>query len=71
MSDVESNQVHISVFIDDPYDSLVTDNSNFWNVSGLGFELGTDGFSVNVASLGAVLAGGIAFDSPQIENCAK
>ncbi len=57
-------RIHISVFVESPYDELVLKNSRFWNVSGLGFEMGADGFEVQIESLNALLAGGVAFDAP-------
>ena len=57
-------QIEVSFFVYSPFDELVQSNSNFWNVSGIGFELNTSGVEVNLASLTALMSGGVAFDSP-------
>ena len=56
--------VAVQVFIRAPYDSFVRRGTHFWNASGLSVQIGSEGVHVEVASLQAVLSGGIAFDSP-------
>jgi paraquat-inducible protein B len=56
----------VDVFVAAPHDQLVRANSRFWNASGFDVSLGTDGVEVSVESLQALLAGGIAFDTPAI-----
>jgi paraquat-inducible protein B len=53
----------VVVFIDAPYDRLVTRATRFWNASGLDLTLGADGMKLRTQSLAAVLAGGIAFET--------
>ena len=60
----ESRGVTIHIFVKEPHIRLVRDNSRFWNASGIDVSVGADGFTVSTASLEAILAGGIAFDSP-------
>ncbi len=62
----EEDKIHISIFVEYPYDELVLKNSRFWNVSGLGIELSASGFEARIGSLNALLAGGVAFDSPAV-----
>lgn len=57
--------VAVQVFIRAPYDSFVRHGTHFWNASGLSVQIGSEGVHVEVASLQAVLSGGVAFDSPQ------
>jgi paraquat-inducible protein B len=52
----------VVVFIDAPYDRLVTRATRFWNASGIDLTLGADGLKVRTQSLASVLAGGIAFE---------
>lgn len=52
----------IRVFVRAPYDRFVHDRSRFWNASGITVGTGPSGLKVQVESLLAVLAGGIAFD---------
>ncbi len=56
----------VDVFVTAPHDELVRANSRFWNASGFELNLGADGVEVSVESLQALLAGGIAFDTPAI-----
>ena len=56
--------VAVKLFIRAPYDSFVRRGTHFWNASGLSVQIGSEGVHVEVASLQAVLSGGVAFDSP-------
>lgn len=56
----------IDLFVNAPHDQLVRANSRFWNASGFDVSFGADGVNVSVESLQALLAGGIAFDTPAI-----
>ena len=56
--------VPVQLFIRAPYDSFVRHGTHFWNASGLSVQIGSEGVHVEVASLQAVLSGGVAFDSP-------
>ncbi|WP_028025619.1 MlaD family protein [Enterovibrio calviensis] len=57
--------VTLSLSIKKEYAKLVMKTSKFWNVSGVSAEIGLNGVDINVENLASVLAGGIAFDSPQ------
>ncbi len=63
--DTESKQLQIGIFVEEPYDSLVTSNSRFWNSSGIEISATATGISVNTGSLESVLLGGISFDVPE------
>jgi paraquat-inducible protein B len=60
----DGKQVDIVTFVRSPYDRVVHSNSRFWNASGVSVSYGANGFKANVASLQALIAGGIAFDTP-------
>jgi paraquat-inducible protein B len=60
----DAKRVEIAVRIDPPHAHLVRDNSRFWNVSGIGLDLGISGLKLRAGSLESVLAGGIAFATP-------
>lgn len=62
---VESKRVMYSIFVDAPYDALVTSNTRFWNASGISAELSTEGIKVSVGSLQSALMGGVGFDLPR------
>ncbi len=52
------------IFINAPYNDLVTSSTRFWNASGLSLGLSADGVSVKTESLEALISGGVAFDVP-------
>ena len=60
--------VTIEVFVRAPYDGFVRVGSLFWNASGLSIQVGADGVRVELASLQALLNGGVAFNSPRELN---
>ena len=57
--------ISLNVFVRSPYDKLVRSGTKFWNASGLSVEVGATGLHVELASLQAVLSGGVAFDAPK------
>ncbi|WP_251360209.1 intermembrane transport protein PqiB [Kangiella sp. TOML190] len=62
--DVKKRQTVYDIFINKPYDELVTTNTFFWNVGGLSVETTIKGLKVNMPSVESLLAGGIQFDVP-------
>lgn len=60
----DGEAVTIKIFINDPIDKLVYQNTRFWNASGLDFAVDAGGIRVNTESLVTILIGGIAFDTP-------
>ena len=64
----DSQGLIVKVFVDAPNDQLVRPSSRFWNASGIDVSLGTDGVDVSIESLEALLTGGIAFDTPDIDQ---
>ena len=59
----------VIVFIDAPYDRLVTGATRFWNASGVDLKLGADGLTLRTQSLASVVAGGVAFDTaPAVQD---
>ena len=55
---------HHRIFIQKPYDVLVSDSSRFWQINGLGFQLDARGFQAQIHSLEALIGGGITFAVP-------
>jgi len=53
----------VVLFIDAPYERLVTSATRFWNASGIDLTLGADGMKLRTQSLASVLAGGVAFET--------
>ena len=58
------DELAIRVFVEAPFESLVTRQARFWNASGLDLRLNANGLSLNTQTLASVLAGGIAFETP-------
>jgi len=58
-------RVHYQIFIEAPYDELVSSNTRFWNSSGVNVTAGSNGISVQTESLEALLSGGITFGLPE------
>jgi paraquat-inducible protein B len=57
--------VNLRVFIRAPYDKLVHRDTLFWNASGLSVDTGAEGVHVELESIQALVAGGIAFETPE------
>nr|WP_180206281.1 MlaD family protein [Pseudomonas sp. SbOxS1]NYU06507.1 MCE family protein [Pseudomonas sp. SbOxS1] len=57
--------VNIELFIHAPNDAYVTENTRFWNASGVDVSVGANGFAVKTESLSSLLVGGIAFRAPE------
>jgi paraquat-inducible protein B len=61
----DATAAHVQVFIPQRYERLVRIGSRFWTVSGVDIDFGLfRGLEVNIESLRALMAGGIAFASP-------
>jgi paraquat-inducible protein B len=63
--DENGSGVSLQVFIDAPYDRFVTADTRFWNASGVDVSLGADGLKLNTQSVATIVAGGIAFGTPE------
>lgn len=60
----DSKHVRIGVNIQSRYATLVRSNSVFWNASGISASLGLSGVEIHTGSINSILAGGIAFATP-------
>ncbi len=56
--------ISIKVFVDAPFDKYVMTDSRFWNASGIDVRISDQGMQVHTESLAALIAGGLAFDTP-------
>ncbi|WP_444439350.1 PqiB family protein [Pseudomonas sp. A6] len=56
--------VDIGVFVNAPYDAFVTQDTRFWNASGVDLSVDANGLKVNTESLSSLLMGGLAFGNP-------
>lgn len=59
--DSETKQMRHELFIEKPFDELVTENTRFWSAKGFDFNLTSAGVQLNIASLEALISGGVTF----------
>lgn len=62
------DNLYLTAFIRAPYDRLITNNTNFWNISGINLSVGAEGANLEVESLEALVRGGITFSTPTTLN---
>lgn len=60
----DGEMVDVTIFVNAPYDRYVNPGTRFWNASGVEVSAGAGGVNVRTESLVALIAGGIAFDTP-------
>ena len=60
----DGKSVNIRVFVNKPYDDYVTEETRFWQSSGIDVSLGANGLTVKTQSALSLLIGGIAFEVP-------
>lgn len=62
--DKDGRRFTIKIFVKAPYDQYVSQNTRFWQASGIDMQLSASGLSVQTQSLLSILIGGIAFETP-------
>lgn len=62
--DQNGKGVTLQIFVNAPHDQLVTENTRFWNASGIDVTLGANGIQLNTDSLASILIGGLSFETP-------
>ena len=60
----DNTSVNFQIFIDAPHHLKVTENTRFWNASGVDVTLSATGFNVDMESAVSLLTGGLAFGLP-------
>lgn len=63
--DTQKRNISYQLFINAPYDRLVTSNVRFWKDSGIAVDLTSAGMRVEMGSLTTLLSGGVSFDVPE------
>jgi paraquat-inducible protein B len=63
--------VEVKIFVNSPYDRYVNSDTRFWNASGIDVSVGAAGVDVRTQSLVALLAGGLAFETPALAGKAE
>ncbi|OEC35607.1 Paraquat-inducible protein B [Pseudomonas cuatrocienegasensis] len=61
----DQSTVEVKVFIEPAYASLVRKHTRFWNASGISVNADLSGFKLRSESLASIVAGGIAFATPE------
>ena len=65
----DEQQIAIRIYIHPQYSQLVNEHTRFWNASGISVHAGLfSGAQINLESLQSLLAGGIAFYTPEHES---
>jgi paraquat-inducible protein B len=60
--DEQAEAVLIKVFINDPFQQKVRQNTRFWNASGIDLTMDATGVKLDTQSLVSIMLGGVAFD---------
>jgi Paraquat-inducible protein B len=60
----DTRQMNYQLFIQAPYDALVTTNTRFWLNRGIQVQAATDGIKVKTGTLETILSGGVSFSVP-------
>ena len=67
----DGKAIEVKIFVNAPYDQYVNPGTRFWNASGVDVSVGAGGVDVRTQSLVALLAGGLAFDTPPFAPTAE
>lgn len=62
---VEHKRMRYRVFIQAPYDRIITEATQFWLRSGIDIHIGAEGVDIRTTSLQAIFTGGVTFGLPQ------
>jgi len=57
--------VTVKVFINSPYDRFVTQDTRFWQASGIDMSVNSEGVKLHTESIASILEGGVAFQTPK------
>lgn len=56
------DELTVKIFVEAPYQTLVTPQTRFWNASGVDLRLDAGGLAIDTQSVSSVLAGGVSFE---------
>ncbi|MEJ7137410.1 intermembrane transport protein PqiB [Amphibiibacter pelophylacis] len=62
--DARAKLLHYQIFVQSPYEPLVTANTRFWLDSGVAFDMSSQGMRLEMGSLQTLATGGVSFDVP-------
>ena len=60
--DPQTDELLVKIFVEAPYQTLVTAQTRFWNASGVDLSIDANGLTLNTQTVATVLAGGVAFE---------
>ncbi|MGX0134932.1 paraquat-inducible protein B [Cupriavidus metallidurans] len=63
--DPNGHDITLRVFVNKPYDKLVSADTRFWHASGVDLKLDANGLKLSTQSLVTVMLGGVAFQAPE------
>jgi paraquat-inducible protein B len=66
--DTETKQANYQLFIFQPYDSLIREQTRFWLSSGVDLRMSAEGFNLQIGSLESLITGGVSFGVPDGEE---
>ena len=69
--DADAKEAIYGIFIQAPYDQLVSSDSRFWNMSGINLNLSANGINVQTGTFDTLFSGGITFDLLEGEQQGK
>jgi len=67
----DGKKVTYQAFVRKEYSQLVTENTRFWNTSGIDISAGSEGFKVRTPSFQAMVSGGVSFGVTEGEETGK
>ncbi|MFV2059833.1 MAG: intermembrane transport protein PqiB [Gammaproteobacteria bacterium] len=59
----DHSRVEIQIFIEAPHDKYITNNTRFWNISGIQIEMNAEGIKFDMESVVTLVSGGISFST--------
>lgn len=62
--DPHLRRINSRLFINAPYDQLITENTYFWNVGGIELDATVNGINISAGTLETLISGGVTFDVP-------
>ena len=62
--DEDGKAISIRIFLRNPFDQLVSENTRFWDAGGIDISLSAEGLKVETESFVSLMVGGVEFDVP-------
>ncbi|HEY0906336.1 MAG TPA: intermembrane transport protein PqiB [Methylophilus sp.] len=59
--DPQQRKMQHELFIEHPYDVLITENTRFWTTVGIDLKLDSEGFKASIPTVESLIAGGVSF----------